>query len=155
MNVALLEAELRRDEGVRVRPYLDTSKPPKWTVGVGHNLSASPLPAGWTYPLSAAQVTQLLSTDIADTLHQLDAHLPWWRKLDEVRQRVLVNMCFNLGIDKLLGFKNALAAMANGVYTTAAAEMQDSLWFGQVGQRAVRLCQAMKTGVMPTVSGVA
>ena len=81
--------------------------------------------------------------------------LPWWRKLDEVRQRVLANMCFNLGIDKLLGFQNALAAMAKGVYTTAAAEMQDSLWYGQVGQRAVRLCSAMETGVMPISGGVA
>lgn len=150
MNVTLFEAELRRDEGVRTRPYLDTSTPPKWTVGVGHNLSASPLPAGWKYPLSAAQITQLLDTDIADTLHQLDTHLPWWRKLDEVRQRVIANMCFNLGIDKLLGFKNALAAMAKGVYATAAAEMKDSKWYGQVGDRAVRLCSAMQTGVMPS-----
>lgn len=155
MNLTLLEAELRRDEAVRVRPYLDTSKPPKWTVGVGHNLSASPLPAGWAYPLSAAQITQLLGTDIVDTLHQLDTHLPWWRKLDEVRQRVVANMCFNLGIDKLLGFKSALAAMANGAYATAAAEMEDSLWYGQVGARAVRLCQAMETGVMPVAAGVA
>jgi len=150
MNVALLEAELRRDEGVRNRPYLDTAKPPKWTVGVGHNLSASPLPAGWTYPLTPAQITQLLSMDIADTLHQLDVHLPWWRKLDEVRQRVVANMCFNLGIDKLLGFKNALAAMAKGTYSTASAEMKDSKWFRQVGDRAVRLCAAMETGVMPS-----
>jgi len=150
MNLTLLEAELRRDEGVRTRPYLDTSTPPKWTVGVGHNLSASPLPAGWTYPLTSAQITQLLATDIADTLHQLDMHLPWWRKLDEVRQRVIANMCFNLGIEKLLGFKKALAAMTQHAYATAAAEMKDSKWYGQVGDRAVRLCSAMQTGVMPT-----
>ncbi|WP_338862872.1 hypothetical protein [Mycetohabitans rhizoxinica] len=27
----------------------------------------------------------------------LDRHLPWWRSLDAVRQRVLINMAFNLG----------------------------------------------------------
>ena len=149
MNLTLLYAELRRDEAVRDRPYLDTSKPPKLTVGVGHNLSASPLPVGWTYPLSPTQITQLLVGDVADTLHQLDVNLPWWRNLDEVRQRVIANMCFNLGIAKLLGFKNALAATERGAYPTAAAEMQDSLWYGQVGARAVRLCKAMHTGVMP------
>jgi len=149
MNVALLEAELRRDEGVRDRPYLDTAKNPKRTVGVGHNMDASPLPASWTFPLSPSQIQQLLDKDIADTFHQLDVSLPWWRELDEVRERVVANMCFNLGISKLLTFKKALAAMERGAWLVAAAEMKDSDWYGQVGARAVRLCRAMQTGVMP------
>lgn len=149
MNLALLKAELRRDEGVRYTKYLDTSKPPRWTCGVGHNLSASPLPAGWKFPLTAAQVDQLLDADIADTLHQLDAHLPWWRTLSEVRQRVVANMCFNLGIAKLLLFKRALGAMIEGAWLTASEQMQASDWYRQVGQRADRLCEAMRTDVMP------
>ena len=149
MILTLLEAELRRDEGVRYRPYLDTSIPPKWTVGVGHNLSASPLPAGWTYPLNDAQVNQLLASDIADTMHQLDVHLPWWRSMDEVRQRVICNLCYNLGLNGLLGFHNALAAMQSHAYVTAAADLKASEWCGEVGARAVRLCSAMQTGVMP------
>ncbi|OUL79964.1 glycoside hydrolase family protein [Paraburkholderia hospita] len=150
MNLTLLEAELRRDEGVRDRPYLDTAKKPKRTVGVGHNMDASPLPASWTFPLSPSQIQQLLDKDIADTFHQLDVNLPWWRALDDVRQRVVANMCFNLGIAKLLGFKKALAATKSGAYAMASAEMKDSDWYGQVGDRAVRLCRAMETGVMPT-----
>ncbi|MEX3961010.1 glycoside hydrolase family protein [Paraburkholderia sp. EG286B] len=153
MILTLLYAELRRDEGVRTMPYKDTKG--RLTVGVGHNLTASPLPAGWSFPLSAAQITQLLTVDVASTMTQLDANVSWWRSLSEVRQRVVANMAFNLGIAKLLGFKNALAAMQAGDWSSAAAEMQDSDWYGQVGARAVRLCQAMRTDVMPVAAGIA
>jgi lysozyme len=148
MDIALLEAELRRDEGVRRFPYKDTATPPRDTVGVGHNLNASPLPTSWAYPLSDAQIKQLLDEDIADACANLDRNLPWWKDLDEVRQRVLTNMVFNLGIGKLLGFKNALGAMQRGSYAVAAAAMLNSVWANQVGDRAKRLAHAMETGVM-------
>lgn len=149
MNLALLEAELRRDEGVRYVPYMDTATPPKRTVGVGHNMEVSPLPDAWTFPLSDAQVSQVLERDISTTLAKLDKSLPWWRQMDEVRQRVVANMCFNLGISGLLGFKNTLAAMQRGSYAVAAAGMLSSKWAGQVGARAKRLAQAMESGSMP------
>jgi lysozyme len=149
-NLALLIAELRRDEGVRYVPYLDTATPPNETVGCGHDLNVSPLPAGWAYPLTDAQVNQLLVQDIASAADVLNRNLPWWTKMDEVRQRVLMNMCFNMGISRLLGFKNTLAAMQRGSYAVAAAGMKASDWYGQVGDRAIRLCHAMETGVMPT-----
>jgi lysozyme len=147
MNLALLDAELRRDEAVRYRPYFDSRG--FLTVGVGHLLTAAPLPAGWSYPLTDLQVNQLLEQDLAVVFSSLDRALPWWRALDEVRQRVVANMCFNLGITKLLGFKHALAAMQAGDYGAAAAGMQASAWFAQVKDRAVRLCEAMTTGAMP------
>jgi lysozyme len=147
MNLALLEAELRRDEGVRYTKYIDSRGFP--SCGVGHNLAASPLPAGWQFPLTDAQVDQLLAEDIAEATRQLDAHLYWWRTLSDVRMRVLANLAYNLGIAELLGFKKALAAVQEGAWDVAADEMQNSKWFGQVKDRAVRLCEAMRTDVMP------
>jgi len=152
-NLALLDAELRRDEGVRYVRYLDTKGNP--STGVGHNLITSPLPAGWSYPLNDTQVTQLLNGDLAETFHELDTYLSWWHQLDEVRQRVIANMCFNIGIGDLLGFHNALGATQRGAYAIAAAAMKASDWYGEVGDRAVRLCQAMETGVMPVAANVA
>jgi lysozyme len=152
-NLALLETELRRDEGVRYTIYLDSVNVP--TVGVGHNCKVSPLPAGWTCPLTDGQVNALLSHDLQIVFAALDLHLPWWRQLDEVRQRVIANMCFNLGIGKLLGFKNTLAAMQRGAYAVAATGMLSSVWATQVGERAKRLTSAMETGVMPVTTGVA
>ncbi len=146
-NLSLLIAELRRDEGVEYVQYLDTMGIP--TTGVGHNLQASPLPAGWIYPLTYNQVNQLLTQDLNNTFAQLNAKLPWWSTLDAVRQRVVANMAFNMGIGTLLTFRNTLAAIQAGSYAAAAKGMQASAWYKQVGQRAVRLCQAMQTGVMP------
>lgn len=141
-NLALLIAELRRDEGVRYVPYMDTTG--HLSVGVGRNLTVSPLPAGWTYPLTDAQVNQLLTQDLQATFAQLDAKLPWWRTLDDVRMRVVANMAFNLGVTALLGFHNTLGAMQRGAYAVAAAGMLASTWARQVGMRARRLAYAME-----------
>lgn len=153
MDIVLLEAELRRDEGVRYTRYIDSRGNP--SCGCGHNLKVKPLPADWKFPLTDAQVDQLLVADIADTLHQLDTHIPWWRTLSEVRQRVVANMCFNLGIEKLLLFKQALGAMMEGGWLVASEQMQASDWYREVGQRAVRLCEAMRTDVMPDEPAIA
>lgn len=145
-NLAILDSELRRDEGVRYEPYRDTKG--ILTTGVGHNLEASPLPEGWTYPLSDDQVNQLLNTDLTETFNELDIHLPWWKNMDDVRQRVIANMCFNLGINRLLGFFHTLAYMRQGRYDEAADGMENSAWYGEVGERAVRLCYMMRNGVV-------
>ncbi|MGR9580626.1 glycoside hydrolase family protein, partial [Pandoraea sputorum] len=69
----------------------------------------------------------------------------WWRSLDPVRQRVLMNMAFNMQ-GKLLGFRNFLAAAQRGDWARASAEMLDSLWARQVGDRSKRLAKMMETG---------
>jgi lysozyme len=143
-NEAQLIVELKRDEGVRYTPYADTKGIP--TVGVGHNLQAAPLPSGWSYPLTDAQVDELLHGDLQNVYGDLNRALPWWTDLNDVRQRVLCNMCFNLGMSKLAGFKNTLNSMRQGAYADAAAGMLNSAWAEQVGARAQRLAQMMRTG---------
>ena len=63
----------------------------------------------------------------------------WWKDLPEDLQRVMANMCFNLGITRLLKFKKFLAAMEENKWDKAAVEMLDSRWAIQVGPRAIRL----------------
>jgi lysozyme len=143
-NEAQLVAELRRDEGVRYVPYRDTKGIP--TVGVGHNLQASPLPSGWTYPLTDEQVNQLLMSDLANVFSDLNRDLPWWTDLNDIRQRVICNMCFQLGMSKLSGFRNTLAAMRQGKYSDAADGMLNSAWASQTPNRAKRLADLMRSG---------
>ena len=64
---------------------------------------------------------------------------PWWRNLNDNRQRVIANMCFNLGHPRLSKFKKFIQAMQVSNWERAAVEMMDSKWSGQVGDRAVRL----------------
>lgn len=143
-NESLLVQELRRDEGVRYTPYLDTKGNP--TVGAGHNLNASPLPYGWGYPLNDEQVNELLGKDLLNVYGGLYRDLPWWDQLCDVRQRVMCNMAFNLGINGLMTFRNTLIAIRQGRYADAAAGMLNSLWANEVGDRAKRLAQMMIDG---------
>lgn len=139
---SVLDKELRRDEGVRYKPYKDTED--ILTVAVGHNLKAKPLDL--IYPLAESEITDILIMDIKDVFSDLDRALPWWRTLSYIRQRVVVNMCFNLGINRFLGFKKMLAYLKVGQYALAAKEMRNSRWATQVGERAERLYAMMIKG---------
>ena len=65
--------------------------------------------------------------------------MSWWRNLDDERQRVMANMCFNLGYPRLSKFVKFLAAMQEEDWSKAGEEMLDSKWATQVGNRAQRL----------------
>ena len=138
----LLLQELRRDEGVRYVPYLDSVGIK--TVGVGHNLEAHPLDL--TYPLTDEQVDQILADDLVRVFSGLDRKVGWWRNLSCARQRVLANMAFNLGVDGLLEFKRMILAVDRGHYDQAAREMLNSKWARQVFNRAIRLAEMMAKG---------
>ncbi|MBU9679699.1 glycoside hydrolase family protein [Burkholderia multivorans] len=130
-----LIVELSRDEGRRLKPYVDTVG--KTTIGVGRNLT--------DVGITDAECDLLLSNDIDRTVTWLDRNLSWWRQLDAVRQRVIVNMAFNMG-GSLLTFTNTLAAMKRGDYAAAADGMLASKWATQVGARATRLAAMMRSG---------
>ena len=115
----------------------DTSKG-KLTIGCGRNLT--------DVGITREETMVLMATNIAGTVRDLDRNLPWWRQMNDARQNVLANMCFNMGINKLLTFKNTLAMMQAGRFDAAAAGMLDSLWAGQVHDRAKRLAARMRTG---------
>lgn len=136
MNLDLLKQELTRDEGRKFKPYKDTVG--KTTIGVGRNLD--------DVGLSGDEIDLMLSNDISRASMSLDQALPWWASLSDARQRVMVNMCFNLGISRLMGFKNTLGLIQAGKYAEAADEMLKSLWAQQVGDRAKRLADMMRTG---------
>ena len=132
---SVLMAELTRDEGRRLKPYVDTVG--KTTIGVGRNLT--------DVGISDAECDTMLSNDVDRTVAWLDRNLPWWRQLDPVRQRVVINMAFNMQ-GGLLTFTNTLAAMKRGDYAAAADGMLASKWAGQVSARATRLAAMMRSG---------
>jgi lysozyme len=55
-------------------------------------------------------------------------------------------MVFNIGANGVERFRKMIAAIEAGDYRLAAAEMQNSRWFNQVGARAKRLCLMMDEG---------
>lgn len=131
-----LENQLIRHEGKKLKPYRDTVG--KLTIGVGRNLD--------DVGISEDEVLYLLHSDIYNAKQNLSKWLPWTDKLDRVRNDVLVNMTFNMGIGGLLKFKNMLSFLEQRNYERAAREMLNSKWAIQVGQRGYELSKQMETG---------
>ena len=136
MDKQRLIEQLRLHEGVEHKPYVDTVG--KTTIGVGRNLD--------DVGLTDDEIDYLLDNDIHTVMSELDVWWAGWRELDEVRQRVLADMMFNMGRPTLNKFENFYAALVDGNYEQASVEMLDSRWAEQVGQRAQRLAGMMATG---------
>lgn len=129
-------SDLERDEGVRLKPYLDTVG--KTTIGVGRNLTDN--------GITAAEARVLLQNDLFRVANELDRVAPWWREMSQLRQNALVNMAFNLGLPRLLTFKKMMFALENGNFETAWAEAMGSKWAAQVGERANRIADSFIKG---------
>jgi len=140
MEAMLLErikAQLVRHEGLRLKPYRCTAG--KLTIGIGRNLDDC--------GISQTEAYLLLENDIKNCEGQLLDEIPEiYNALNEVRKSVLLNMCFNLGIGGLLGFKNTLVFVKAGDWERAANNMLVSRWAKQVGRRAIEPSELMRKG---------
>jgi lysozyme len=152
MTTPFVFPELERDEGFRSAPYRDTLG--NWTQGIGntHGVTAE------SAPVTLEQARATLAANVALVEQELDAQLPWWRGMNDVRQDVFVEMAFNMGIGHaptrilpagsgLEAFRKMLADAEVGLYGLAGAQMLMSKWASQVGDRAMRLSILMEHGV--------
>lgn len=135
-----LTEQLILHEGLELKPYLCAAG--KMTIGVGRNLED----AG----ISRDEALLLLRNDIDRIADELAHAIPEFRRLNATRQRVLIDMAFNLGVAGLRKFKKMLAALSADDYARASEEMLRSRWAKQVKGRAVQLACWMKTGKLPT-----
>jgi lysozyme len=136
MDIDRLIAQLKVHEGVRDKVYLDTEGIE--TIGVGRNLKDK--------GLSEDEIDYLLQNDISEFKSGVQDTWSWWDSLDDVRQRVVVDMAFNMGLGGLSKFKKTLGHIEAGEYEEAASEMLNSRWAEQVGRRANTLSEMMRTG---------
>ena len=158
-----LEDQLILHEGLRLEVY----KCPAgyWTVGVGRNLEGKPLrkeeqeyifkrsglaPDEVIEVLKERGITKdealfLLANDISECIKDLKT-FTWFDQLDDVRAKVVIDMRFNLGPQGFRQFKRMIEHLAAGRYSLAAGEMVNSRWYLQVGTRARRLVEMMRTG---------
>lgn len=131
-----LNEMLELHEGNKRFPYRCTAG--KLTIGVGFNLDDVGL-----YP---EEIQFILDNRVRLVRTRLVAELPWFGRLNDVRQAVLIDMGFNLGVDGLLAFKRTLGSIERGDYKLAAEQMLESKWARQVKSRADRLSKMMETG---------
>jgi len=133
MNITDL---LIKHEGLRLKPYRDTVG--KLTIGVGRNLD--------DVGITREEARFLLDNDIARADVELRRNFLWFPGRNKVRNAVLINMVFNLGISRFKRFKKLIAAIERRDWDRAGKEMLDSRWAQQVGGRAKELARQMLTG---------
>ncbi len=138
MNLERLKAQITLHEGKRLKPYIDTVG--KVTIGIGRNLTDR--------GITDEECQFLLEGDIK-LVQIYAAAFSWYDDLDEVRQAVVLDMLFNMGPGRFAGFVKLISAIERRDWADAAFQMMDSTWAIQVGQRAIRLSEMMKTGKWP------
>jgi lysozyme len=126
---------IKKCEGFRAFPYLDTVG--KVTIGYGRNID--------DLGISAAEAEFMLDNDLARCEKDLSQYSWYLIQPDNVKM-ALMNMCFNIGINRLTGFKKMITALINKDYTNAALEALDSKWATQVGQRAKDVAAMIREG---------
>ena len=144
--------QIKRHEGFSEHTYRCPAG--KLTIGYGYNLDANPLKLSSVEIKQAAiggmrehEAERLLKLMVGRCIDQLDIAIPWVVNMGDVRESVLINMAYNMGIVGLMKFTKTLALIKAGDYPKAADEMLRSRWAKQAGHRAVELSEQMRTGV--------
>lgn len=157
LNEAQLKIDLTRDEAKRLKVYKCSAA--KNTIAIGRNLDDVGLSAAELQMIGASMADILagkvtLTDEHCDVIYandirrckaELDRNCPWWKTLPEPAARGLINMLFNMGWPRLSGFKNMLKALEDRDFSRAAVEAENSKWFGQVGDRAKRICKLFQS----------
>lgn len=107
------------------------------TIGYGRNLDQN--------PLTRVEAEFLLDNDLKKVAKQAQK-FAFYQTLKPERRAVIINMIFNLGITRFNKFNKLINALFREDYEDAAKEMLDSRWANQVGARAVRLSNQMRSG---------
>jgi len=144
MDQTFLRELLIKHEGLSLLPYIDSTG--HLTIGYGRNIQIR--------GISNEEALFMMDNDIEGCIDDLMNTYDFWDDLNDVRQVVLVNMCYNLGINKLKRFSRMKRALSARDYSRASFEMLNSLWARQVGKRAVELAQLMKEGEHDEASDV-
>ncbi|MDD3437342.1 MAG: glycoside hydrolase family protein [Candidatus Gastranaerophilales bacterium] len=136
MNIEKLKESIKKHEGLRLKVYICPAG--KLTIGYGRNLEDR--------GITEKEANIMLENDILDMKLELEDRLPLFKYLDDVRQNVLIEMAFNIGIKGLLNFKKTLEYISIKDYDKAGEEMLNSKWANQVGKRAITLSNLLKKG---------
>lgn len=118
MDLNKLKQSVKKYEGLKLKPYLCPKK--KLTIGFGRNLQDR--------GITNLEAETMLDRDLLDIKLELEDSIKFFHKLDDIRQNVLIEMAFNMGVPHLLEFKNTLKFMEKSDFINASIEMLDSQW---------------------------
>lgn len=126
---------IKKCESCVLTPYFDTEG--ILTIGWGRNLRDN--------GILQKEADYLFDNDFDYVENQLGG-FPWYVDQPPGVRAALINMCFNLGITRLRGFKKMITALNIKNYTVAAEEALNSKWAMQVGKRAKDVALMIREG---------
>jgi len=130
-----LISSIKRHEGYRSHAYRDSVG--VLTIGYGLNLDDG---------ISEQLAEKILILILKERQETLSSLFPFWKELTPARQDVFLNMAFNMGIPRFLGFRRMLSAAASNDIAGVCREMRNSKWFLQVKGRAEELIEDFRKG---------
>ena len=86
----------------------------------------------------------ILIRKLADLVARIKETFPWTKDAPEVIQDVVVDMCYQLGINGFSKFKKTIYLLETEQYDEASMEMLDSLWAKQTPNRARELSEEVR-----------
>ena len=133
--IEIATEQIKTDEGLSLMPYHCTAD--VLTLGYGRAIG--------TNGISKGEAEYLLKNDVEVAAQDARKYIgdTAFESLSTTRQAVLINMSFNLGINRLRGFKLLKQAILDGDFAEARKQMLSSKWAEQVKGRAVRLADKM------------
>lgn len=105
MEIDSLKTSIRKHEGLNLKPYKCPDG--RLTIGFGRNLEQN--------GISIKEAEALLQNDLFNLKLELEDKLPFFSKLSDIRQNVLIEMAYQMGVPKLLGFQNTLQYLSNAL----------------------------------------
>jgi lysozyme len=142
--IEIVKEDLIRHEGYVTEIYLDSENLP--TFGIGHLVTENDMEYTWPVgtPVTDERILDVFHKDCDVAYTDACALVLNFAGQATDAQRVLVNMAFNLGRNRLSQFKKFLKAVNEGKYDKAANEMVDSKWYRQVKRRGEELVEIMR-----------
>ena len=133
--ILIAETTIKADEGCELNLYRCPAG--KWTIGYGRNLEDC--------GITQDEAEFMFANDILAVVDRL-RFFAFWSALNASRQAVLINLAYCVGIQGVKAFTRMIAALEDGNYSEAAAQILDSKFAQQTGGRANRLAAAMEQG---------
>lgn len=138
MDLLKLKQSIKKHEGLELKPYRCPKG--KLSIGYGRNLQDN--------GITLHEAEKMLETDLLNIKMELEDNIKFFHNLDPIRKNVLIEMAYQMGVPKLLNFKNTLEFMKKRDFINASKEMLNSKWHEQMKEYDLQDGKANNNGLL-------
>lgn len=141
---------IEKHEGRRNKAYKCSAG--AWSIGVGRNCDANPLPPDVDYYLKQnGQITdemidRLLEADVRAAVADCHVLFPEFDSMSEARRMALTDFVFQHGFVRAKKYIHSIACINTGRWEKAGEQMRQSQWFKQAPKRAQEIIEMIEVG---------